>query len=247
MLPILHIGPFGLQTPGLVLLIGVFFAISRVEKHAAAFKVDGNILANLVLIGLGSGLVGGRFSYALQYAPAFIKNPLALISFTPTMFNLEGGLLICILAAFIYGQRKHLPLLPVLDALSLGLALFLAALHLANLASGDAYGVPASLPWSITLWGAERHPVQIYEFFTAGLIAFYLRPGVNLTVRPGTFFWSWIALTALARLFFDTFRADSQVIIGAVHLPQLFAWACLALALWQLNPQRKEPAWTKPS
>ncbi len=50
------------------------------------------------------------------------------------------------------------------------------AVPLANLASGDAFGAPSSLPWAIELWGAARHPVQIYEAVAAGLILWVCRP-----------------------------------------------------------------------
>jgi len=63
-----------------------------------------------------------------------------------------------------------LPLWPALDALTPGLAAVMIAIGLAHIASGDAFGSPADLPWAIQLWGARRHPTQIYETLAAALI-----------------------------------------------------------------------------
>jgi hypothetical protein len=46
----------------------------------------------------------------------------------------------------------------MLDALTPGLAVMMIALGLANLASGNAYGEPAQVPWSIFLWGEWQQP-----------------------------------------------------------------------------------------
>ncbi len=46
-------------------------------------------------------------------------------------------------------------------------AVMMITLDLANLASGNAYGAPARLAWSIYLWGEWHHPCQIYETLAA--------------------------------------------------------------------------------
>ena len=58
----------------------------------------------------------------------------------------------------------------LLDALTPGFIVLAGGLALADLASGDAYGSPSSLPWAIELWGAARHPTQIYQLIAVIVI-----------------------------------------------------------------------------
>ena len=58
MLPILQIGPFALQTPGLILLIGAWAGLSLAERYAKRFQINPNQLYNLAFIGLIAGILG---------------------------------------------------------------------------------------------------------------------------------------------------------------------------------------------
>lgn len=87
--------------------------------------------------------------------------------------------------AIVYLQRKEMPFRSLLDAIAPGLAVFAAALALAHLAQGTAFGVETDMPWAIEMWDARRHPTQLYEL-ADGLIllAILLRRGGNLPA-PG--------------------------------------------------------------
>ncbi len=241
MFPVLQIGPLALQTPGLLILIGIWVGLSVMERFASRFKVESNQLYNLVLVSLFVGIIGARLAYAIQYSSIFLTNPLNIFSLTPTMFNGEAGLMLGLLAGFIYGQRKSLPLLPTLDALTPGMSVFMIFYHLANFASGDAFGSVVQMPFAIQLWGESRHPVQIYEMTAAIVIAAAIifrtqrMNKANTYYQEGVYFWSFLAFSALARLFFDYFRGDSTTILGSIHVAQVIAWIILAFSLWQLN------------
>jgi phosphatidylglycerol:prolipoprotein diacylglycerol transferase len=115
------------------------------------------------------------------------------------------------------------------------------AFPLANLASGSAYGAETSLPWAIELWGAMRHPVQIYEAVGAGLILWYLWPARQPeATTPGLLFIQFVGLSALARLFFEAFRGGSLVAFGGLRAAQVAAWLVLAAALWGYAKLRQE-------
>ena len=240
MLPVLQIGPLALQTPGLLILAGIWLGLTASEKMASRLKFEANYLYNLVLVGLFTGILGARLAYVIQYSSIFVANPLNIISPTLTMFNGEAGLVIGVIAGFIYAQRKSLPLWPTLDALIPGLSVFMIFYHLANFASGDAFGSATQMPIAVELWGQTRHPVQLYEMITAAGIAAAIRSGVNKTTKSGhyqssIFFWGFLALSALARLFWEFFRGDSTTILGGIHIAQLIAWFILAISLWRIG------------
>ena len=241
MLPVLQIGPLALQTPGLLILLGIWLGLSASERTSSRLSIDSNHLYNLVLISLIAGILGARLAYVIQYSSIFIASPLNIFSFTLTMLNGEAGLLIGLIAGFIYVQRRSMPVWETLDALASGFSIFMIFFHLANFASGDAFGAPVQMPLSINLWGQPRYPVQLYETAAALLIAVALNTRKQRSARGGTLFWAFMALSALARLFFEFFRGDSTTLLGGIHIAQVIAWIILAFSLWQLG-KRQGPA-----
>ena len=162
MFPIINIGPFAIQAAGFIQLLSLSIGLALTKKFANATGTNGEVIENSILIGLVAGLIGARIGFLLQNTSVFLNNPLSIFALTPAMLEINFGLLIGILAVIIIAQKHNLPLWPTLDTLSPLVVLLIAGLHLANFATGDAYGLPTDLPWGINLWEAIRHPVQIY-------------------------------------------------------------------------------------
>jgi prolipoprotein diacylglyceryltransferase len=244
MLPILQVGPLAIQLPGLLLLAGVWVGSSVLEKQARKLRLPVSALSNMVFIGLVAGLLGARLWYVARYLNVYMDNPLSLLSLNPTTLAPAEGVLSGLLVALIYGQRKGLPLWPTLDALAPGAAVFAVAYGFANLASGDAFGAPSDVPWAIDLWGARRHPSQIYDILLAGLIFAAIR---ELGLRPpfsftSFLFLAWAVLAAASRLFLEAFRGDSVIVLGTLRLPQLVSLSVLlgAMLAMHLNARSQE-------
>ena len=235
MFPTLQLGPLALQVPGLVLLAGLWLGLTMSERRAKRHGENPGYLYNLVFIALIAGVIGARLSYAITYPSAFAANPLSLLSINPGLFDPFAGILIGVSAAVIYLYRKQLPLWSTLDALTPLFAVLAIALGIAHFAAGSAFGSPTDLPWSIHLWGAIRHPTQIYEILlaTITLLAVLLIDRFPLGQIPGLTFLSFIALSAASRLFIEAFRGDSTLIGSGFRSAQIISWlvlaACLAL------------------
>lgn len=239
MMPYLNLLGVAIAFPPLVIIAGIWLGASLTERHASKFKLPADLFYNLLFITLAAFALGGRLGYAVQHPSAFVEDPISLLSRNFGLFDPLSGVVIALLAAAIYGQRKHISLLPTLDAITPLLAVFMVALPLANLASGSAYGAPSSLPWAIDLWGETRHPVQIYEALGAGAILYALWPGKYRLTKPGMYFFTFIGYSAFARLFFEGFRGSSAVTFLNLRVAQIAALAVLAAVLWQVNRLRQ--------
>jgi phosphatidylglycerol---prolipoprotein diacylglyceryl transferase len=240
MLPILQIGPLAVPLPAVLLLLSVWIGMSQAEKLAPRFQVDSNRLFNLVVIGLIVGVIGARLAYAVRFPGAFAGAPLSVLTLRPVMLDISGGLFAGALASLIYGQRQKMPLWPTLDALTPALAIFAVGYGLAQLASGDGYGASTQLPWGIELWGAVRHPTQIYTSLAALFILALIWPravreDTSLFWKPGVTFLVFAALTAGARILIETFRGDSALLLDSLRTAQLAGWLVLAASLWLLG------------
>jgi prolipoprotein diacylglyceryltransferase len=235
MYPYLRLGPFLLQLPALALLLGVWIGSFLAEKEAARLKLPVALVNNLIFLGLAAGVIGARLAYAARYLNLYLANPLSLFAINGNTLAVSDGLVIGLVTAVLYGRWKKLPIRPTLDALAPGLAAFMLFLGVAHFLSGDAFGEPANLPWSIYLWNEYRHPSQVYEFLAALVIFFvtYRRP-FNQPGR-GVNFLLVVALSAAARIFLEAFRGDSMIWPGGFRSAQVISLFVLTFALYMVG------------
>lgn len=231
MVPVLQLGSITLPTAPLVLLLGVWAGAWLAEREAARLDLNGDSVARLVLIGLVAGVIGARAAYVVQHLGSYLSDLPGLFSPNPATLALTPGLLVGAIAMLIAGQRKRLPLWRTLDALAPGLAALGVAVGMAHLASGDAFGAPAQLPWSIVLWEQARHPSQVYEIIAALAVLAIWRWSRVRYPFDGVSFLLVVALFAAARVFLEAFRGDSWIITGGLRGAQLVGLAVLALCL----------------
>lgn len=240
MFPVLQLGPLAIQTPGLILLAGLWLGLTLAERHAPRVGIKAETVDSLVLTSMVGGVIGARLGYIIQYPSAFFDNPISILSLNPGLLDPLTGLTVAALVALVFGQRKHLAFWPTLDALTPGIAVVAVALGFSHLASGSAFGMPADVPWAISLWGVNRHPSQIYEILAASIILISLWPVKGplfekVESPSGLYFLSFLAISAFARLFLEAFRGDSQIILAGIRQAQVFAWLVLATALFAID------------
>lgn len=232
MLPFVRIGPLLLQLPGLALLAGIWIATEFVAREAVRLRLNATAVLNMIIYGLIGGLLGARLLYALEHINAYLASPLSLFSLSTSALDAWGGLLVGLGVAALHARAKKLPLRPTLDALAPGLAVVMIAFGVANFLSGDGYGSLLQAPWAIHLWGAYRHPTQIYETLLAlgVLLAWRFLPPAAAV--PGGRFLQVVGLSAAARLFTEAFHGDSLVTLGGFRVVQIAALLLLSASLW---------------
>jgi len=206
--------------------IGVTFA----EKRAARYNLKVEVFNNFVFYSIGAFLLVGGYK-AIAFNLSAFPNILRIIQINIELFDVWQGCAGAIIVAILLGYRFKLPLWRTLDVLSFLFASVAIGIGFSHLASGSAFGKETTLPWGIHLWGAKRHPTQIYEitvsFLTLGLL--WLQ---KTELVPGTTFFKFIAFTSAGRLFIEAFRGDSILILNGVRLAQVIAWVALAVTLF---------------
>ena len=235
MFPILQIGSVAIQMPGLLLLAGLWIGTLMAERETARYKLDPGRISNMIFIALAAGILGARLGYVFKYLDLYLGEPLNLLALDLNTLSTMEGIVAGLLAALVYGQRRGLSLLPTLDTLTPGAAVFAIFVALAHLSSGDAFGAPTTVPWAIELWGADRHPTQIYELlFTVGVTLVILQ-NRKTKFFPGFTFTLFVALSAISRLFLEGFRGDSLIIFDSVRSAQLISFAVMIFAFIALH------------
>jgi prolipoprotein diacylglyceryltransferase len=208
------------------LLAAFWLSAEAAERGAKRLGLRGDVVYSLAFIAAAAGLIGARLGYVLEHWPAYQSDLGAIVALNFNTLSPLAGVVTGVFAAYLYARRKGVANRRLLDALTPGFIVFAGGLALADLASGDAYGSPSSLPWAIELWGALRHPTPIYQLsavIVIGLIVLKSKRAFD-----GAWFGLFVALYAAARLFSEAFRGDSET-IGGLRTAQV--WSLLVLLI----------------
>lgn len=237
MLPTLNIASVAIQTRGLLLLAAFWLGLQTADFAARRLDLDPDDLWNAGFTGLIAGLLGARLLYVIQFFDVYASRPGTAFAINLQDMNWWGGAVAAAIAAGIYLGRGRISLARAADALIVGAAVAYGIAGLSAFFGGAAYGMPTTMPWGIDMWGANRHPVQLYEFIAGIAVA-----GVLWWLLPKREFDGWLALVGVAllagaRVIVEAFRASPATIGDNFRIVQIGAWiillSVLAVLAWE--------------
>jgi phosphatidylglycerol---prolipoprotein diacylglyceryl transferase len=231
MFPTIQLGPLNIQAPGLVIIISLWTGLSLADKFARRNSYPADKIYNLVLVSLIAGVIGARLSFVLSNIGVFADSFSSLVSLNPGLLDPFGGTVTALLAAVIYGHKNHLEIWSTLDSLTPFFAVMMVGIGISHLSSGNAYGVETSLPWGFRLWGAVRHPSQVYEIAASSLTLLFIWRDFSKIASPGILFLKFLMITSLWIILLEGFRGDSQVIAAGIRSNQVIALITLAVSV----------------
>jgi phosphatidylglycerol:prolipoprotein diacylglycerol transferase len=243
MYPLVQLGPLNLSSGGLLLLAAIYVGGWLAER--AARGRGGPALADqvsrLTLPALLGAAVGGRLWYGLLSWELYGANPGLFVAPRLSELAWPGALLGGTLAAWLWARLRRLDVAAVADAAALALPLAQAIACVGLLLSGEAFGVPADLSWAIPLFGADRHPTQLYLAAAALVVAAVLRALARRPLPPGALFAAYIGLQGLTLLLLEPLRADSLLLPLGVRSAQVAGLAALLGAMLWLRSAPPAP------
>jgi phosphatidylglycerol:prolipoprotein diacylglycerol transferase len=215
------IGPFAIRWYALAYvagLIGGWLYARRLVRNDALW--GGQARPSLVdlddlIVWAAIGVVaGGRIGYVLFYNPAYYaQEPLEALMVWRGGMSFHGGLVGALLATILFARRRALPVMGVLDLVATVAPVGLFFGRIANFINGELWGRPAyDFPYAVIFPGAgpvPRHPSQLYEAATEGLLLLILLALVVRAVgyrRPGLIAGLFAAGYAVARIGCEFFR-----------------------------------------
>jgi phosphatidylglycerol---prolipoprotein diacylglyceryl transferase len=231
--PLVQLGPFSLSSGGLVLLGATLAAswwASRVARMRGGAALEAQVERAFLPLAAGA-LVGGRLWYGIFNWDLYGPNPALFLALRVADFAWPGALLGGMLVGWLWARlrRVEIPLIADTAALVLPPAHAIASLGL--LLSGEAFGVPTELPWGLPLFGAVRHPTQLY-YALAALVTWIGLRLLDRVARPvGTLFIAYLGLHGLTLLLVEPFRADSLLLPGGVRVAQVVGLVLIVAAL----------------
>jgi phosphatidylglycerol:prolipoprotein diacylglycerol transferase len=217
------LGPFKLYGYGAMIVLGgvltFWFFHRRQEKVGFRSDDDFWLFVNVIL---GSGFLGGRFLFLVEYTRWFSRD------FWRTMFSLSEGF--SVLGAFagvplgiwLFCRARKIPFLRLLDTVCVMAPFWHVFGRLGCFLAGCCHGRPTDVPWAVVFrdprsmvppeWlGVPLHPAQLYEAFGNACIAAVLY-GLLLrteTKKPGLVAAAYFAAYGVERFFLEFYRGDT--------------------------------------
>ncbi|HET6443720.1 MAG TPA: prolipoprotein diacylglyceryl transferase family protein [candidate division Zixibacteria bacterium] len=234
MLPNISLGPLVIPSNGLVFIIGVWIALTVVERSARKLELNSETTYSLAAVSLAAGFIGARLVFVLLHWNAYKVNLSGIIWPLTSGYDLWGGLVIAIAAGFFYGRAKQVPTASTLDALAPGIVTALLVVSLSDFLAGPGYGIETSLLWAIDIYGIDRHPVQIYEMIAAAVALVVWRISLPYRTFDGQLFLITLAVYGGGRLIVDAFRANTWLTNSGIHVIQVLSLAIVLASLFLL-------------
>lgn len=233
MLPTLRLGPLALPTYPLLIILGLYLGLWLAARVGARRGLDPDHIYNAGFYAFLAALVSGRLGHVIHFFPAYLEDPLSILSPNIAAFEPWAALAAATLALAWYLRRHAMPFLPFLDAIASGGLLTLGVKALAEGLNGRAFGAPSMLPWAIPQWDVYRHPVQFYELLGT-LAALSLLLTFLDHLRSGQATLTALAGYAFIRLLVDAFRDQPATLGAGFRLSQIIALIVLLVALLAL-------------
>ena len=188
-------------------------------------------------------VVGGRLGYVLFYnIEYYLQNFFEIFKIWYGGMSFHGGLIGVIIATFLFCKRANANFFKFTDIICCVAPIGIFLGRIANFINGELYGKISNLPWSVIFpegGNVGRHPSQIYEAFSEGLLLFViLAILVRLVPTKGKITAVFLTLYGLLRFLVEFVRvpdahlgyiSDGWATMGQIlSLPMVFA----GLAIW---------------
>lgn len=260
--PIFGIGPINIHWYAMGYIVGIMLGwvyIARIlshppywtgRAHGGAPPASQDDIGDLVVwVTLGI-ILGGRIGfilfYGLVYSPQYYtENPLRILMAWQGGMSFHGGLIGAALAVVMFCRRRNIDMFKLGDLMFAAAPIGIFLVRMANFINGELWGKVTTVPWAMVFPNPAagpdpRHPSQIYEAVTEGLLLFLI---IRLLItqyraldRPGLVSGVFLIGYGVARIFCEVFRDSDQFVIREIGftMGMLLCLPMIAAGMWFL-------------
>jgi prolipoprotein diacylglyceryl transferase len=198
-------------------------ALDRRAKFPSGF---GNEFGFIVMTG---GLLGSRLAHVLGEWRHYSENPGEIFSIGSGGMTFYGGLLLGFLFGSLLARMRNISVVALADYGVPGLVLGHGIGRIGCFLNGCCYGRTTASAIGVTMAGAHRLPVQLYEAaFNIGLCAFLNYFYVSRRKFDGQVLALYLLLYGAWRFVIEFFRADPRVFAAGLSSAQWTSFALIA-------------------
>jgi phosphatidylglycerol:prolipoprotein diacylglycerol transferase len=156
------------------ILIGTWYV--KFLSRKASINLHKGFFENLIVAIVGGIIIGGKLGYVLFYDLHYLStHPLEILS--GHGFAFHGGLVGVIIGLCILAKRYNANHWQVLDLCACAAPIGIFLVRIANFVNGEVFGRATSVSWAMVFphgGNVARHPSQLYEAATEGLLLFII-------------------------------------------------------------------------
>jgi phosphatidylglycerol:prolipoprotein diacylglycerol transferase len=247
-----RLGPLAVRWYGLLFmtafLVG-FWLMGRVYRREQRALED---LDSLLIWTMAGTVIGARLGHCLFYDPLwYLSHPLQILFVWKGGLASHGAAVGIILSTWLFSRRHpDQPLLWLLDRIVVVVALSGLWIRLGNFFNSEILGLPTERPWAVVFERIDllpRHPVQLYEAISYGLI-FVLLFGLLerhwRTMVPGQLLGLFLMAVFGMRFLLEFFKTQQTdfILPGPLSMGQWLSLPAVAAGLWLILRARRQAA-----
>lgn len=263
--PQLHLGPFTLRWYGLLIAFAVVVGLNLARRLARQRGIDPALVSDLLPFLVVGAILGARVYYVLLEWRQYRGQWGEMVAIWHGGIAIHGALIGGSLATILFCRWRRQAFWPLLDVLLPAVALGQAIGRWGNFFNSEAFGLPTTLPWKLTIPPANRpaefmdqatfHPTFLYEsLWNLGvcallLILFRQASRGRLDLRPGSLSCVYLIAYSCGRFWIEGLRLDPLCLFsqppfcaGGLRMAQLVSLVLIAigvLGLWWLHGRRQ--------
>lgn len=192
-------------------------------------------------------ILGGRIGYVLFYNLSYyLENPSHILKTWEGGMSFHGGLLGVAIAVAAFAYKHKIPVLRLGDLAACGATIGLFFGRLANFVNGELYGRVTDHPIGMVFPDGgplPRHPSQLYEALTEGLILAIILNGLacftpSIQKKYGFLFGLFLTLYGVFRFIIEFAREpDAQIglYFNLISQGQILCLPMILIGLYIMN------------
>jgi len=265
----LKLGPLAIRWYGLAYITGLLLGwrytvwLARQPRfNPPGSRPNAVDLDDFLFWAMAGVLLGGRLGIVLFYRPSdYFADPLSILRIWEGGMSFHGGMLGVTAALILFSRRRGIKLFRLSDLVAAAAPIGLFFGRIANFVNGELWGRVTDSPLGMVFPSPEagplpRHPSQLYEATSEGLILFLIlavlaqTPSVRRRdgMLTGLFLVGYSIARSICELFRqpDAYLPHSGFIFGGVSMGQILSFpmflAGFALIILALRRTQPTPA-----
>ncbi len=158
----------------IIAFLGIHYLVNKRQG-----PISKDQTGDLMFWGLLGAMIGGRLGYMLIYGlDQLAQNPLSLFYVWEGGLSFHGGLIGVLSSCFMLSKRWEISFFSIMDYVAPSIPVGLGSVRIGNFINSELLGRPTEMPWGMIFptdpEGLVRHPSQLYQAFSEGIILFLI-------------------------------------------------------------------------
>ncbi|MBM3253970.1 MAG: prolipoprotein diacylglyceryl transferase [Candidatus Omnitrophica bacterium] len=224
MYPVLFkLGPVKIFSYGFMVALGFLLATIFAERDAKRYNISSNLITDLAIIIILSGLLGARIFYAICNIDYFVKNPKEIFMLMHGGLIFYGGAFFSFFASLVFLRIKKISFLKVADFVIPYTTLAYSIGRIGCFLNGCCWGKPTHFFLGVIFPGSAEalHPTQIYEAISSFFLFIFLILIRKRKKFDGQVFLIWCIFYGIIRFLIEFLRGDNRPVLFGLTFSQI--------------------------